>query len=288
MRTTSFGINAMLADMEPLLRRITGSQIDLAYRQAAGLWPVQTTPGKLEEVLLALAIDACDAMGEQGVLRVETGNVASPKGLPAGDYVMLTVSDSARGVADALREAVRGRGTRAGLGVRLGVEIAETAGGRLDVAPSTGGGLSVQLILPRAPGAAPAAPVDAATLRGASGETILVVEDDNIVMAATSQVLTRLGYSVLPASSAEAALRQLGQHPGRLDLLLTDIVLPGMDGLRLAREARAKRPGLKVLYMSGYSEEALRLKHTTDPDVPLVEKPFTFEGLARAVRGALG
>ena len=285
-QTSVFGINAMLADMEPLLRRLTSSDIDVAYQQSAGLWRVELPTGKLEEVLLALAIDAVDAMKDRGVLRVATANVRDPEGLPAGEYVHLSVSDTARHVSNALASAVRGRGTREGLGIRLGIGIAETAGGRLDLAPNPGGGLTVHLVLPRARGGeAERPPEDAQPATGSA--TILVVEDDKLVMSAAGQSLTRLGYSLLLAPSAEAALRQLEQHEGTVHLLLTDIMLPGMDGIALARETRARRPGIKVLYMSGYSEEALRLKDAADPGVQLLEKPFTFKGLAAAVKKSL-
>lgn len=287
MTTAIFGMNAMLADMEPLLRRVASGHIDVAYQQSAGLWRVELPAGKLEEVLLALTIDACQSMGEHGVLRVGTANVRDPEGLKAGEYVRLSVSDTARSVSTALASAVRGRGTRAGLGIRLGIEIAEASGGRLDLAPNTGGGLTVHLVLPRAGGGEAEQPPED-TPAAATAATILVVEDDKLVMSAAGQSLTRLGYSLLLAPSAEAALRQLEAHPGPVHLLLTDIMLPGMDGLSLARQVRKLRPGIKVVYMSGYSEEALRLKDSTDPEVQLLEKPFTFKGLAAGVKKALG
>ena len=144
----------------------------------------------------------------------------------------------------------------------------------------------MQLILPRAHSDADDEPAGVSTQPAT--ETVLVVEDDQAMMSATSRVLTRLGYSVLTALTAEAALRQLETHEGDLHLLLTDIVLPGMDGLALAREVRRLRPDIRLAYMSGYSEEALRMKGSVDPSVPLLEKPFTFEGLAAMVRKVLG
>lgn len=280
-----FGINAMLADMEPIMRRLVGEHVDLAYVQKAGLWPVQLPAGKLEEFLLANAVDACDAMQQGGTLRLATANLRAPEGLPTTDAVALSVSDTGRTVSDAMRAAVRGHGRREGLGIRLGFETAEVFGGRLDVNANKGGGITVQLILPRAHTDADDEP--AGVRAEPATETILVVEDDQAMMSATSRVLTRLGYSVLTALSAEAALRQLETHEGDLHLLLTDIVLPGMDGLTLASEVRKRRPGIRLAYMSGYSEEALRMKGAVDPSVPLLEKPFTFEGLAAMVRKVL-
>ena len=285
MDTRTFGLNAMLADMEPIMRRLVGDQIDLAYVQKAGLWPVQLPPGKLEEVLLANAVDACEAMEQGGTLRLSTGNMKAPEGLPTMDAVALSVSDTARTVSDAVRAAVRGHGRREGLGIRLGFEIAETFGGRLDVMANKGGGITVMLILPRASSGAEDAPVPGDM--PPATETILVVEDDQAMMSATSRVLTRLGYSVLSSANAEGALRQLASHDGEIHMLLTDIVLPGMDGMSLAREVRRKRPEVRVAYMSGYSEEALRMKGRVDPGIPMLEKPFTYEGLAGMVRKVL-
>lgn len=285
MDTRTFGINALLADMEPIMRRLVGDHIDLAYVQKAGLWPVQLPPGKLEEFLLANAVDACEAMPQGGTLRLATANLRAPDGLPTTDAVALSVSDTGRTVSDAMRAAVRGHGRREGLGIRLGFETAEVFGGRLDVTANKSGGITVMLVLPRAQSdeeESPAAGVHPAT------ETILVVEDDQAMMSATSRVLTRVGYSVLTALSAESALRQLESYEGDIHLLLTDIVLPGQDGLALAREVRRLRPGIRIAYMSGFSEEALRMKGNVESGVPLLEKPFTFEGLVSLVRRTLG
>lgn len=283
MESRTFGINAMLADMEPIMRRLVGDVVDLAYVQKAGLWPVQLPAGKLEEVLLANAVDACEAMDQGGTLRLTTSNMRAPDGLPTQDGVSLSISDTARTVSDAVRSAVRGHGRREGLGIRLGFEVAEVYGGRLDVIANKTGGITVQLILPRAFSGAEEEPPLSPNASTAS-ETVLVVEDDQAMMSATSRVLTRLGYSVLTALNAEAALRQLQAHEGELHLLLTDMVLPGMDGLTLAREVTKRRPDIKLIYMSGYSEDALRMRDTS---VPLLEKPFTFDGLAGLVRKVL-
>jgi len=289
MRTAVFSLNAMLADMESVLRRLTTDSIDLAVVQAAGLWPVAAPPGKLEELLLALAVDACDAMAEGGgTLLVTTGNLPAPQGLAVGDAVALSVSHDARSVSESFRLALHGRGRREGLGIRLGYEIAEASGGRLDVLPATGGGTLVRLLLPRPDGGAAEAPHDPSAPLPTGTETILVVEDDKLIMASASRALARLGYGVLTAGSAEAALRLLGTQTSPVHLLLTDIMLPGLDGLALARQARAMNPRLKVLYMTGYSEEAMRAQGQLDKDAPLIEKPFTFRALAIQIRKALG
>ncbi len=288
MDPRTFGINAMLADMEPLLRRLTGDGIELAFIQAAGLWPVQLPPGKLEEVFLAIAVDACHAMVGGGTLRVETANASRPDGLPAGDYVMLAISDTSRQLSEAVRGAVRGHGRREGLGIRLAYEIADAAGGDVELEPNGEGGMTVRLLLPRADAPLPARDLGEAAGLATGSETILIVEDEKTLMSVASRVLTRLGYSVLSALTAEAAVRELEQFPGPVHLLLTDLVLPGMDGVSLAAEVRKRRPDVKVLYMSGYSQDALQLRGVVGADFQLLEKPFTLEGLAQRVRSVLG
>jgi CheY-like chemotaxis protein len=289
-----FGVNAMIADMEPLLHRLTGDGVELATVQAAGLWPVRLEPGRLEEVFLALAVDACNAMAGGGTLKVETANLTLDgaaaqrhEGSKPGDYVVLAVSDTARGLTGTVKSAVRGHGRREGLGIRLAFEIAEGAGGHVVLSETPGGGTTVRLCLPRAAAAVPAA--EAGAPRGLAGgtETVLVVEDEKSLLGVASRVLARVGYSVLTAGSGEAALRALQADPRPVHLLLTDLVLPGMDGAALSRKARTLRPGLKVLFMSGFSEDALQLKGAVEPGFVLLEKPFTLEGLTGKVRAVL-
>lgn len=294
MEPRVFGVNAMIADMEPLLHRVMGEEVELAAVQAAGLWAVRLPPGQLEEAFLALAVDACGAMGGEGTLEVETANARldetgarrSPGAIP-GDYVRLSLSDTGRGVGEAVKAVVRGQGTREGLGLRLAYEVAERAGGRVEIAERPGGGMTVRLFLPRAD--APVAPVEAGDAAGlqTGSETILIVEDEKSLMSVAHRVLTRLGYSVVTASSGEAALKQAQAHPDPIHLLLTDLILPGVDGATLSKRMRAQRPDLKVLFMSGYSEEALRLRGAVEPGFVLLEKPFTLEGLAAKVRAVL-
>jgi CheY-like chemotaxis protein len=287
MEPRVFGINAMVADMEPLLRRLVGDDVDLALSEAAGLWPVELVPGKLEEVFLALVVDGCEAMPAGGTLRITTANVSRPEGLPEGDYVLLSVSDTGRAVSDAVRAAIRGSGKgREGLGIRLAFQIAEAAGGHVDILPNGAEGTEVRLLLPRADRApSPADLLEAAGLQTGS-ETVLIVEDEKSLASVAGRVLARLGYSVKTAYSAEGALKILAE-PDAVHLLITDMMLPGMDGAALARQATQERPGLKVLFMSGYSEESLRLRGSVGPGAHLLEKPFTVEGLAARVRAAL-
>lgn len=288
-----FGVNAMVADMEPLLHRLTPDTVELAIVQAAGLWPVAAQPGLLEEVFLALAVDACDAMAAGGTLRVETANLqldaayaARHPNVVPGDYVMMAVANTGRGLSESVKNAVRGHGRREGLGIRLAFELAERTGGHVELAEA-GGGTMVKVFLPRAGGSLPAGEAGAAAGLPAGTETILLVEDEKALMNVASRVLARLGYSVLLAASGEAALAQARQHDGPIHLLLTDLVLPGMDGVTLAKQLRTLRPEVRVLYMSGFSEDVLRLRGAAEPGFVLLEKPFTLEGLASNVRAAL-
>lgn len=294
MEPRVFGVNAMVADMEPLLNRVVGQGVELAMVQSAGLWPVRLQPGQLEEVFLALAVDACAAMPGGGTLKVETANVhrdaaavGRHPGAAPGDYVMLAVTDTGRGMSETVKAAVRGHGRREGLGLRLSYEIAERAGGHVDLAEGPSAGTVVRLYLPRAQMPVPAAEARDAAGLPAGGETVLIVEDEKSLLSVANRVLSRLGYSVLTATSAEAALKQAVEHPGPIHLLLTDMVLPGMDGAALARRLKDKKPGLKVLFMSGYSEESLRLHGAVEPGFVMLEKPFTLEGLASKVRAVL-
>ncbi len=288
MESRVFGINAMVADMEPLLRRLVSDDVDLALAAAAGLWPVELIPGKLEEVFLALVVDSCDAMPSGGTLRITTANIRNPEALARGDYVLLSVSDTGRSVSDAVRAAIRGRGKgREGLGIRLAFEIGDSAGGHVEIVPNGPDGTEVRLLLPRADRASSTGDLREAAGLQTGSETILIVEDEKSLASVAGRVLSRLGYSVLTAYSAESALRVLDEHQGPVQLLLTDMMLPGMDGASLAREAHTRRRDIKVLFMSGFSEESLRLKGAVGPAVHLLEKPFTVEGLAARVRAAL-
>lgn len=288
MEPRTFGINAMLADMQPLLQRVVGDGVELAFVQAAGLWPVRLPPGRLEEVVLALAIEACEAMPQGGTLTVETANVARRAGKEEADRVMLSLADTGRSVGSAVRAVLAGQPGRSGAarGLFLAHELAEASGGSVDIEPAKGGGTAVRLFFARADTPVAARDAGAPALAGGS-ETILLVEDEKSLINVASRVLSRLGYTLLVASTADAALRQLAGHQGPIHLLLTDMMLPDKDGVALAREVTARRPQTRVLFMSGYSEEALRLRSAVGAGYRLLEKPFTLEGLAAAVRQAL-
>jgi signal transduction histidine kinase len=296
--------NRLVAGMADLLARTLGEQVQLEVVTAPGLWTAMADPSELESALLNLAVNARDAMPQSGRLTVETGNVFLDEAyvadilepVPAGQYVMIAVSDTGCGMPPATVERVFepffttkpvGQGT--GLGLSQVYGFVRQSGGHVRIYSEVGHGTTIKLYLPRASeavaGSAAAAPQAAQTQGG--DEVILVVEDHDDLRAYSVSVLKELGYTVLEASAGLAALELLDQTQP-VDLLFTDVILPGgMDGRRLADEARRRRPGLKVLFTTGYTRNAIVHNGRLDPGVQLVSKPFTFEALARKVRAVL-
>ncbi len=314
METRVFNVNPMIADMDPLLRRVAGHRIELATVQGAGLWPVEMGPGELEQILLALTVSACEGMPSGGTLMIVTRNVQLDEeyarrfaGVKPGDYVLLEVADTGPGLGDAVKarilESFLGPAAPAhatALAFTLAYGIVRRAGGHLELVGAPRAGTAVRIYLPRA-----VSPVAREDLRGVSGlpggnETILIVEDEKSMLSVTSRVLARLGYGVLTATNGEEAMKVLaglggvppvaGAPPAAaagLRLLLADIGLPGMDGVMLAGQVRAAHPGTKVVFMTGQSADPRALLDAAGPDYTLLEKPFTHTLLAQTVRLAL-
>jgi len=287
----SVDLNAAVEGVSGMLRRLLGAQIEIAPALAPALWPARVDPGQLEQVLVNLAVNARDAMPGGGRLALTTANEplglerARTRGLPPGDYVRVSVADTGTGMdAETLRRAfdpfftTKGdRGT--GLGLATSVGIAQQAGGQLWAESTPGHGAVFHLLLPRA---TLEAPPDAPPLRtpipDGARATVLVVEDDAAVRETAVRALRRAGHAVLAAPDGEEALRLAGRHAGRIDLLLTDVVLPGVNGPELARRLREARPSLRVLLTSGYAaDEALRL---SEGGAPFLPKPYTPDELA--------
>src|SRR5438128_2412903 len=258
--------------------------------------------GKMGRVLVNLAVNARDAMPQGGRLAIETGNVEvdgtqSPPGatVPAGRYVLLQVSDNGVGM-DALVQAhvfepffttkPRGKGT--GLGLATVYGIVRQSGGHITVESTVGQGAMFRIYLPRVE--APLDPTSRPTpvaAPAAGTETILVAEDERLVRVLAQKVLERAGYRVLVGAGGADALALAERHDGPIHLLLTDVVMPEMNGRELARRLTAVRPGVRVLYMSGYADEAVAQHGVLDPGTAFLQKPFTPEALAKKVRGVL-
>jgi len=295
-------LNQLAADIDGLLRRTLGEHIELEISRGGGLWHAMIDPPQLESTLLNLAINARDAMPQGGRLTIETANArldseyaAHQIDVKPGQYVMLAVSDTGSGIPDEVAARVfepffttKEKGQGSGLGLAMVYGFIKQSGGHVRIYSEAGEGTTVRLYLPRSTTASAntQAPVVAPDAR-AAGEKILLVEDDTAVRQLTRHLLEALGYRVLEAANGPAAQAILeGSEP--IDLLFTDIVMPGgMSGRQLADTAETIRPGIKVLYASGYSENAIVHHGRLDPGVHLLAKPYRRADLARMVRIAL-
>ena len=295
---------ATMPDLVPLLRRTLGEHIEVRYVETAGLWPAMADPAQLESAVLNLALNARDAMPGGGRLTIELGNkvldheyARHHAEVVPGDYAMVAVSDTGHGMTPEVVARVfepffttkpDGKGT--GLGLAMVFGFVKQSGGHVKIYSEPGEGTTVKLYLPRAVGAATpsqrtGAPVE---LPRGSG-TVLVVEDEAAVREIACAILSDLGYRVLEAADGEEALRVFGQNTASVDLLLTDVVLPGrVRGRELSERVRAVRPEVKVLFMSGYTENSIVHHGRLDDGVQLIGKPFKREQLARKVAEALG
>ncbi|CAA9484983.1 MAG: hypothetical protein AVDCRST_MAG39-272 [uncultured Sphingomonadaceae bacterium] len=295
--------NELVRGMSDLLHRALGETIELRTALSADLWRVEADPNQLENALLNLAVNARDAMPDGGKLTVETRNAmlddraAGHADLPPGRYVAIAVSDTGTGMdKDTLERVFEpffttkevGKGT--GLGLSMTYGFAKQSGGHVRIYSEPGLGTTVELFLPRLQGEAREVEEEAnPTLHGgASGETVLVCEDDPDVRSYSVEALRELGYQVLEAADGAAALALLGHPAAQVDLLFTDVVLPGgMSGAQLAEEARRLRPGLRVLFTTGYARDAIVHHGRLDPGVELLTKPFSYADLAARVREVL-
>jgi PAS domain S-box-containing protein len=294
--------NNLIADITGLLRRTLEEHIDIETVTGAGLWNCEVDPAQLENALVNLAINARDAMPDGGKLTIETANVrldddyaAAQAEVRPGQYVMLAVTDTGTGMAPEVRDHVfepffttKAVGKGSGLGLSMIYGFVKQSGGHVTIYSEPGEGTTIKLYLPRST-ETEAAERKAATdaVPAARGETVLVVEDDSDLRTLAVALLGNLGYQVLEAGTGAAALEQLGSTT-RVNLLLTDVMLPGgMNGRELAAEAGRRAPGLQVLYMSGYTENAIVHHGRLDADAELLPKPFRRADLARAVRRAL-
>ena len=296
-------LNATVTGIEPLLRRMIREDIEIATALDSAAGRVKADAGQIEQVLLNLAVNASDAMPNGGWLTLATGNVTLDEAyarihaeVEPGPYVMLSVSDTGHGMTAEVQAHIFepffttkevGKGT--GLGLATVYGIAKQSGGHITVHSEPGHGAVFKLYLPRveeAPGAAePARPTEI-TRRGS--ETVLLVEDDEPLRTLAREILSIQGYTVLDATSPSEALRLADAHPGPIHLLLTDVVMPQMNGRQVADHLLAARPGLKVLFMSGYTDAAIVEHGVLEPGTHFLQKPFTPDGVSRKVREVLG
>ncbi|WP_454684591.1 cell cycle histidine kinase CckA [Ancylobacter moscoviensis] len=309
LRPQVLNLGDVMSDLSMLLRRLLGETIKLEVKEERDLWPVKADLNQFEQVIVNLAVNARDAMPEGGTLSIRTANVSveqaaqyAEAGLPAADHVLVEVADTGTGIPPAILDKIFepffstkevGKGT--GLGLSTVYGIVKQTGGTLQVDSEVGKGSVFRVFLPRhvpesvelAPKAVePEAPVKAADLTGRG--TLLLVEDEEAVRAFAARALVSRGYQVLEAGSGIEALEVMGEHAGEVDLILSDVVMPEMDGPTLLKELRATHPDIKVIFMSGYAEEAFAKNLPEGADFGFLPKPFTLKQLIEAVKKSMG
>jgi len=295
-------LNELVEDIEKMLRRLIGEDVQLRTTLAKDMGNVRADPGQLEQVILNLVVNARDAMPTGGTLIIETANAELSEQyaelhqpVVPGGYVMLAVSDTGSGMTPEIRGRIfepffttkeAGRGT--GLGLSTVYGIVKQSGGSIWVYSELGQGTTFKIYLPAVDAPADDLSTAAAFARDLSGsETVLVVEDDEQLRRLTHRALDAQGYTVLVADRGGTALDISRRHKGDIDLLLTDVIMPDTNGRKLAETIRAARPGLRVLYMSGYPDGAIASHGMLEPGVAYLAKPFTTEAITRKVREVL-
>jgi len=283
VRPEVLDLNQVISSLETTLRETLGPEIKVFVRPDPSLPPVTCDPGQIEQMLVNLASNARDAMPSGGNLVIDTSR--------HGSQVRLRVSDSGKGmtpeVASRAFDPFFSTGEGTGLGLATVHGIAAQAGGEVSIQSSPGVGTTVTVRLPAsAPAPSPAVASGSGPGPG-GGETLLVVDDEDALRAVAGRILSGAGYKVISADGGPQALELAARHDGAIDLLLSDVVMPGMLGKDLAERLTGVRPDTRVLYMSGYAQPVLHSEGTLDPGVALLEKPFTADDLLNAVRRRL-
>ncbi len=297
-------VTDVLAELSHLLRRLIGENIELDMVHGRDLYPVKVDHGQLEQVIINLAVNARDAMaGAGGKLTIRTSNMVVTRAvargaetMPHGDYVLIEVIDTGTGIPAEILDRIfepffstKEVGSGTGLGLATVYGIVKQTGGFVFVDSKPGQGAAFSIYLPRH-AAAPASDAQ----RREAGEpapgdltgigTVLLVEDEDAVRLFSARALRNKGYSVLEARSGDAALEMMSAHKGEIDLLITDVVMPRMDGPTLIREVRIQRPDMKVIFISGYAEESVRRKLDENADIHFLPQPFSLKQLAGKVK----
>jgi two-component system, cell cycle sensor histidine kinase and response regulator CckA len=294
-------LNHSIASMEKMLQRLIGEDITLTIAPGAGLWVTKIDPVQLDQILANLSTNARDAIEGVGSITIGTGNVTidetshrGPGDVEPGEYVVLTFSDDGRGMDRSVQQRIfepffttKGKDRGTGLGLATVFGIVKQNAGFINLESTVGRGSTFRIYFPRFHGEA----VDQAPSEKPSAlcgrETVLVVEDEEQLLSLAVQVLKEKGYTVHSAKSPGEALLLCTGIPEPIDLLVTDVVMPGMNGMELREQIERLKPGIKVMYMSGYTETAGPLKDIVEAGVDFLQKPFTPEGLARKIREVL-
>jgi CheY-like chemotaxis protein len=293
-------LNDVVDSIGKMLRRLIGEDVILITSLAPGLERVKADPGQVEQVILNLVVNARDAMPTGGRLTIATANVEVREGDPrfpelaAGRYVRLAVSDTGQGMTDGVKAQVfepffttkePGKGT--GLGLATVYGIVKTYGGHVAVDSAVGAGTTFTVLLPAEGRPADASAGEPSGLAPRGTETVLLVEDDDGVRRLARIALEAQGYTVLEAADGDEAVAAAESHTGSIHLLLTDVVMPHQGGREVVQAVRACRPGLKVLYMSGYTDDGVFRHGVSEAADAFLQKPFSPLGLARRVRAVL-
>jgi CheY-like chemotaxis protein len=290
-------LNTLVREMEDLLHRLVGEDIELACELAPGEHWIRVDPGQLEQVIMNLVVNAFDATPAGGRITLSTATLPPADGARkhTSPRVLLEVRDTGHGIEPDVRPRIfepffttkpKGKGT--GLGLSTVYGIVKQSGGDLTVESEPGEGACFRITLPSAeagsrsrPAPAPVAPPEAGS------EWVLVVEDDTVFLDLLTEILRRKGYRVLAARDGEQAITLSRQHDSAMDLLLSDMVMPGITGADLAEKLRTRHPRLRVLLMSGYTEDALEDRNATAPGFAFIQKPFATADLLRRIRRLL-
>jgi two-component system, cell cycle sensor histidine kinase and response regulator CckA len=297
-------ITDVLVELSHLLRRLIGENIELKVVHGRDLGLAKVDQGQLEQVIINLAVNARDAMPGGGTLTIRTSNHAQAgstrrgaETLPAGDYVVIEVVDTGVGIPRENLERIfepffstKEIGSGTGLGLSTVYGIVKQTGGFIFVDSEKGKGATFQIYLPRyqqsdIAAAARTDPAEAPPVQDTTGTgTVMLVEDEDPVRIFGARALRNKGYNVLEARSGEAALELMGETPEKIDLLITDVVMPKMDGPGLVREVRETHPDMKVIFISGYTEDSFRQRLDSDSNIHFLPKPFSLKQLATKVK----
>ncbi len=294
-------LNDLLRNLHKMLARLIGEDIELKVVLNPTIWKVKVDPGQMEQVILNLVVNARDAMPQGGKLTIEIANIALDEDYAnrhpetqQGFYVQIAVSDTGSGMDAATQARIfepffttKGPDQGTGLGLSVVHGIVKQSGGRVEVYSELGLGTTFKIYLPRTEDEAPVSRIISKKPSRRGSETVLLVEDETGVRLLARMILQRQGYNVLDAKNGEEALQLSMNHPGHIDILVTDTIMPRMSGLQLAQQLTKARPKMKVLFLSGYTDDAIVHHGIIDSDIPFLQKPFSSEGLANKVRDLL-